>query len=255
VKRLLAGLGGLALILALSVGLALWFHSGLAHGQAKAAKPLKIVVYGGSGMIGSRIVNEAAARGHQVTVVDRSPKPELAPKGVRVISGDVFDGAQVLANIAGQDVLITAIAARPTPTRDFYVRLVKTLVQAQRAQTGAPRTRLLVVGGAGSLNNAEGKRIIDTFPATMPEAAVNEIRSMAESLDYLRTVTDTSWTFFSPAGSIAPGARTGKFRLGGDTLVVDEHGQSRISAEDYAAAMLDEIEQPKHPNTRFTVGY
>lgn len=226
-----------------------------AFAQVKAAKPLKIVVYGGSGMIGSRIVNEAAARGHQVMVVDRSPKPDLAPRGVHVMTGDVFDLAGVSRNITGQDVLVTAIAARPTPTRDFYVRLVKTAVEAQRAQKGAPKTRLMVVGGAGSLNNAEGKRLIDTFPANMPEAAVNEIRSMAESLDYLRTVTDTSWTFFSPAGAIAPGQRTGKFRVGGDTMIVDEKGVSRISAEDYAVAMLDEIENPKYVNKRFTVGY
>jgi uncharacterized protein len=226
-----------------------------AMAQVKAAKPLKIVVYGGSGMIGSRIVNEAAARGHQVMVVDRSPKSALAPKGVHVMTGDVFDLADVSRNIAGQDVLVTAIAVRPAPTRDFYVRMVKVSVGAQRAQQGTPKTRLMVVGGASSLNNAEGKRIIDTFPANMPDGAANEIRSMVEALDYLRTVTDTSWTFFSPAGGISPGQRTGKFRVGGDTLIVDDSGQSRISAEDYAVAMLDEIESPKYVNKRFTLGY
>jgi uncharacterized protein len=253
-RRALAGAVGCALIVAASL-LAGVFHTGLAHAQSKASRPLKIVVYGGSGMIGSRIVNEAAARGHQVMVVDRSPRPELAPTGVHVMTGDVFDLADVSRNISGQDVLVTAIAARPTPTRDFYVRLVKTAVAAQRAQVGTLKTRLMVVGGAGSLTNAEGKRIVDTFTATVPEAAVNEIRSMAESLDYLRTVKDTSWTFFSPAGSIAPGQRTGKFRVGRDALIVDDKGQSRISAEDYAVAMLDEIENPKHVNSRFTVGY
>ena len=242
-------------LLAIAVGALALAGMAPSVAQVKAAKPLKIVVYGGSGMIGSRIVNEAAARGHQVMVVDRSPRAELAPKGVHVMTGDVFDPADVSKNIAGQDVLVTAIAVRPAPTRDFYVRMVKASVEAQRAQKGTPKTRLMVVGGASSLNNAEGKRIIDTFPANMPEGAANEIRSMVEALDYLRTVTDTSWTFFSPAGAIAPGQRTGKFRVGGDTLIVDDKGQSRISAEDYAVAMLDEIENPKYVNKRFTVGY
>ena len=78
---------------------------------------------------------------------------------------------------------------------------------------------------------------------------------MVEALDYLRTVTDTSWTFFSPAANISPGTRTGKFRIGGDQLIVDAQGRSAISMEDYAVAMLDEIERPQHVNRRFTVGY
>jgi putative NADH-flavin reductase len=222
--------------------------------QQKAATPLKITVYGGSGAIGSRIVAEAVARGHQVTLVDRKPKPEAAPRGVKVLQGDVFDGADVGRNIAGQDVVVTAIAARPTPTRDFYQRLVKTVVEAQRAQKGA-RTRYLVVGGAGSLEVEPGKRWVDTLPSTVPDAVKNEVLSMADSLTYLRSVTDTPWTFFSPAMNIAPGVRTGRFRLGGDQMVRDEKGESRISMEDYAVAMLDEIEKPQFMNRRFTVGY
>jgi putative NADH-flavin reductase len=228
--------------------------AGPVFAQARAAKPLKITVYGGSGAIGSRIVAEAVARGHQVTLVDRSPKPEAAPKGVRVLQGDVFDGADVARNIAGQDVIVTAIAARPTPTRDFYERLVKTVVEAQRAQQGR-KTRYLVVGGAGSLEVEPGKRWVDTLPSTVPEAARNEVLSMADSLAYLRTVTDTPWSFFSPAMSITPGMRTGRFRLGGDQMVRDDKGVSRISMEDYAVAMLDEIEKPQFVNKRFTVGY
>jgi putative NADH-flavin reductase len=222
--------------------------------QQMAAKPLTITVYGGSGAIGSRIVAEAVARGHHVTLVDRNPKPEAAPKGVKVVRGDVFDGADVGRNIAGQDVVVTAIAARPTPTRDFYERLAKTVVGAQRAQQGV-RSRYLVVGGAGSLEVEPGKRWVDTLPPTVPDAVKNEVLSMADSLTYLRTVADTSWTFFSPAMNIAPGPRTGKYRLGGDQMVRDGKGESRISMEDYAVAMLDEIEKPQFLNKRFTVGY
>lgn len=225
--------------------------------QTRAAKPLRITVYGGNGNIGSRIVNEALARGHSVTVVDRAVRADAADSGrpVRRVVGDVFSPADIGRNIAGQDVLVTAVAVRPTPSPTFYVDMVKSAVAAQRSQTGARKTRLLVVGGASSLTNAQGQRIIDTLPGTLPEAAGNEIRSMVDALDYLRTVTDTSWTFFSPAASIAPGTRTGKFRIGSDQLVVDAQGRSAISMEDYAVAMLDEIEDPKHVNRRFTVGY
>ena len=227
-----------------------------AQAQTRAATPLKITVYGGSGAIGSRIVSEALARGHAVRVVDRSPRAVAGadPARLTLVTGDVFSAADLARNMAGQDVVVTAVAARPAPTRDFYVRMVKGVVEAQRAQGGTPKTRLLVVGGAGSLNNAQGKRLVDTF-GDMPPASQNEIMSMVEALDYLRTVDDTSWSFFSPAASIFPGERTGKFRLGGDELVVDAQGRSSISMEDYAVAMLDEIENPRHRNRRFTAGY
>jgi putative NADH-flavin reductase len=227
---------------------------GTAFAQDKAAKPLNILVYGGSGAIGSRIVSEAVARGHHVMIVDRSPKPEAAPKGVHVMKGDAFDSAEIGRNIVGADVLVMAVAVRPTPTPDFYVRLVKAAVEAQRAQKGK-KTRYLVVGGASSLEVAPGKRLVDTLPSTLPEGTLNEVRSMVDALDYLRTVKDTSWTFFSPASSITPGTRTGRFRIGQDQLVVDAAGKSAISMEDYAVAMLNEIEKPQYVNKRFTVGY
>jgi uncharacterized protein len=226
-----------------------------AQAQQKAAKPLTIVVYGGSGNIGSRIVAEAAARGHAVTVVDRSPKPDIAPKGVKVIAGDALSPPDITKNITGADVLVSSVVVRPAPTPDFALRVVKSMVEGQRAQTAAKKTRLLVVGGASSLFNAEGKRIIDTFGPAMPAAMAGEVKSAVDSLDWLRTVNDVSWTFFSPAGNIRPGTRTGKFRLGTEQLVVDDKGQSAISMEDYAVAMLDEIEKPQFVNRRFTVGY
>ena len=203
------------IVLALAVTLATVVFAPAALAQTKAAKPLKITVYGGSGAIGSRIVAEAVARGHGV---------------------------------------ITAVAARPVPTRDFYVRLVKGVVEAQRAQKGA-KTRYLVVGGASSLEVAPGKRLADTLPATLPEGTKNEIFSMVDALDWMRTVSDVPWTFFSPAGTIAAGTRTAKFRVGGDQLLKDDKGDSRISYEDYAVAMLDEVEAPRFANKRFTVAY
>jgi putative NADH-flavin reductase len=228
--------------------------SGVAVAQDRAAHPLKIIVYGGGGRIGSRIVAEAAARGHQVTVVDRDPKDGSAPPGVTLVKGDVFDTADVAKNIAGQDVVITAVAVRPKPTRDFYVRMVKSVVAAQRAVHGT-KPRFLIVGGASSLEVAPGKRVVDTLPPTLPDGVKNEILSMVDALDYMRTVNDVPWTFFSPPQNIAAGTRTGKFRVDGDQLIKDANGDSRISFEDYAVAMLDEIEKPRYQNKRFTAGY
>jgi uncharacterized protein len=227
-----------------------------AAAQTKAEKSLNIAVYGGSGAIGSRIVKEALARGHHVTVVDRKPKPvaKADPKQLNVIKGDAFDVADISRNLQGQDALVMAVAVRPAPWRDFYVRMVKAAVEAQRQQSDPRKTRLMVVGGASSLLTADGKRVVDTYPS-MPEKYRNEVLSMIDALEYLRTVTDTSWTFLSPSMNINPGVRTGKFRLGGDTVLLDAKGKSAISMEDYAVAMLDEIEHPQNVSRRFTVGY
>lgn len=233
----------------------------LAAEPVKAAKPQTIVVYGGSGNIGSRIVNEAAARGHTVIVVDRNPKPELAPRGVKLVAGDALDPKDILKNIAGADAVVSAVVVRPAPFPDFALKVVQSFVTALRQQPGPKKTRFLDVGGASSLYNAEGKRIIDTFGSRgganggMPTAMAGEVRSAVDALDYLKTVNDITWTFFSPAGSISPGVRTGIFRLGTDTIVTDAKGVSAISMEDYAVAMVDEIEKPQFLNKRFTAGY
>jgi putative NADH-flavin reductase len=188
-------------------------------------------------------------------VVDRSPKAELAPKGARVVAGDALDPADILKNVAGADVLVSAVVVRPAPTPDFALSVVKSYVEALRRQTGPKKARLFVVGGASSLFNAQGQRIIDTRPTSTNTAMLGEVKSSVDSLDYLRTVSDVSWTFFSPAGNIRPGTRTGKFRLGTDQIVTDDKGQSAISMEDYAVAALDELEKPQFINKRFTVGY
>jgi putative NADH-flavin reductase len=171
-----------------------------------------------------------------------------------VVKGDALDASDILKNAAGADVLVSAVVVRPAPTADFALRVVKSYVQALRQQTGTPKTRLFVVGGASSLLNEKGQRIIDTRP-DMPAAMAGEVRSAVDSLDFLRTVNDVPWTFFSPAGNIRPGTRTGKFRLGTEQLVVDSQGRSAISMEDYAVATLDELENPKFINKRFTIGY
>jgi putative NADH-flavin reductase len=114
---------------------------------------------------------------------------------------------------------------------------------------GAPR--LIVVGGAGSLEISPGVLLV----TRVPERYRAEVLGQKEALDYYRPVDDVKWTYFSPAGSIAPGKRTGQFRLGGDQLVTDAKGDSKISIEDYAVALVDEAEQAKHMRKRFTIGY
>lgn len=240
----------------LALAAALLAVSAPAMAQQKAARPLKITVYGGSGNIGSRIVREAVARGHSVTVVDRAPKADLAPAGVKLVQGDALNARDITKNIAGQDVVVSSVILRSAPSPDFALKVSQAMVEAQRGQKGAQKTRLLVVGGASSLFNAEGKRIVDTLPATLPQGVLWEVRSAVAALDWLRAeAKDTAWTFVSPSSTITPGARTGQFRLDTEQLVVDAQGKSAISMEDFAVAMLDEIEKPQFVNKRFTVGY
>ncbi len=221
--------------------------------SAQGTRPLKIVIYGGTGNIGQRIVREALSRGHAVTVIVRHPAEmsERAPR-LRLIEGNVLDSAQVARDIAGADVIVCAVSFRkPRPDFAAYHRAAESLVAAMRS-LGPRSPRLIVVGGAGSLRNAQGVLVLDTLP---PARRGGEILAQKEVLDYYRTVTDVPWTYFSPALVIRPGARTGKFRLGGDQLVTNAAGQSTISMEDYAVAVIDEAEKPAHLHERFTIGY
>ena len=218
---------------------------------AAAAQPLKITVYGGTGMIGQRIVHEALERGDLVTVIVRDPAEEAAHHPhLTVRKGDVLDSMQVAHSAAGQDVIVSAVSFRKPPEPGAYVRAARSLIEALRS-LGPKAPRLIVVGGAGSLTDSAGKLAAERIPV----AYRGEVLGQKDALDYYRTVKDVSWTYFSPAFSISPGQRTGKFRLGADELVSDAHGDSRISAEDYAVAVLDEAEKPTHTHRRFTIGY
>jgi putative NADH-flavin reductase len=220
--------------------------------SASAAPALKMVVYGGSGAIGQRIVREALSRGHIVTVVVRDPASVTTTNPrLHVMKGDVLDGAQMRGIIAGQDVVVCAVSFRkPKPDYGGYRRAAQTFVQELRS-LGTAAPRLIVVGGAGSLQGADGRPVYESIPA----AYRGEVLGQKDAYDYYHTVHDVAWTYFSPANTIAPGRRTGKFRLGTDRLVVDAHGVSRISMEDYAVALVDEAEKPAHIRQRFTIGY
>lgn len=202
---------------------------------------MKVALIGASGNAGTRILKELVSRGHEVTAIARHPeKIEAGPK-VRVKEGDVFDKAGLAALLKGHDAVVSAVR--------FTASDPQLLVDAVRA-SGVKR--YLVVGGAGSLEVAPGSKLIDTpqFPAAYkPEAGKG-----GEFLDLLRKVDDLDWTFLSPSALFVAGERTGKFRLGKDQLLTGDQG-SRISFEDYAVALVDEIERPSHIRQRFTVGY
>lgn len=203
---------------------------------------MKIAVIGGTGRAGSRIVDELLRRGHQVTVIVRNPDKVPAREGLMAARGDVFDVAGLARLLAGHDVAVSAVHF----TASDPARLI-----AAVEQSGVGR--YLVVGGAGSLEVAPGVALVST--PDFPAAYKAEAEKGGVFLDLLRKETELNWTFLSPSALFVDGERTGKFRLGGDQLLVAADGRSWISFEDYAVALADEIERPAHPRQRFTVGY
>ncbi len=202
---------------------------------------MKIALIGATGMIGSRLLAELQSRGHVVTAIVRHPESVPTLPNVVGKKGDVHDETALAELLKGQDAAISSVR--------FLDNDAKKLIGAVKA-SAAPR--YLIVGGAGSLEVAPGMKLFDTpqFPAQYRA----EAKAGGDFLDLLRKETALDWTFLSPSAVIAPGERTGKFRLGGDQLLIHEKG-SNISAEDYAIAMVDEIEKPAHSRQRFTVGY
>lgn len=218
-----------------------------------AGKPaLKLVVLGATGNAGSRLMKEALKRGHDVTAVLRDPS-KLGPRAhLTVKQGDAADAAALAPLLAGADAVLSAFNG-PRGAADYEQKLLagyRAIVEAVK-RSGAKR--LIVVGGAGSLEAAPGVRLMDT--PTFPAEYKTEAGAMGKVLDLLRSEQSLDWTFVSPSALFSPGKRTGKYREGGDQLLVDAAGKSRISMEDYAIALLDEAENPRHSRQRYTVGY
>lgn len=208
---------------------------------------MKVVLYGASGMIGSRILKELLARGHKITAVVRNPQ-KVTVSGATVVQGDITDVASVATTAKGQEAAISAYAPPQS-----QVTLMHDATRALLAGLeSAGLKRLLVVGGAGSLEVAPGVQLVDTpeFPAAWKPIAL----AHRDVLPLLKA-SSLDWTYQSPAAFIQPGERTGKFRLGTTQLVTNDKGESRISAEDFAVAMVDELEKPRHVRQQFTVAY
>ncbi|MEU5418424.1 NAD(P)-dependent oxidoreductase [Streptomyces sp. NPDC001407] len=212
----------------------------------------KIALFGANGTIGSRILREALDRGHQVTAVVRDPSKLSAAPGLTVVTGDVLDPESVAAAAKGQDVVVSAVGGGDGPGHLATIEpAAKSLVAGVRT-LGDAAPRIIAVGGAGSLRTPDGKQVWDA--EGLPEFLLQIMHAHGDALDFYRTVSDVRWTNISPAGLIEPGERTGTYRTALDDLVVGADGKSRISAEDYAVALVDEIERPQHVGERFTVG-
>ena len=203
---------------------------------------MKLAIIGATGNVGTRLVAEALRRGHRVTAVARDPSTLDAQDGLVPVAGDANRPEALAPLLKGHDAVVSSVA--------FRLSDPALLIDAVRRSGVA---RYLVVGGAGSLEVAPGKLLVDSpdFPAFAREEATLG----RQFLDALRAVTDLDWTMLSPSALFTAGERTGVFRLGGDTLLTGADGKSWISYEDYAVALLDEVEVPKHAGRRFTVGY
>ncbi|MBX9402182.1 NAD(P)-dependent oxidoreductase [Lysobacter sp. BMK333-48F3] len=216
---------------------------------------MNLVLIGATGYVGRALLEEALQRGHQVTAVARDPSALPARDGLRLRPGaiDGGDPARAAELVRGADAVIASLNvggwSNPNLEDDTvagYAQLVDGLKQA-----GVPR--LLVVGGAGSLEVAPGQQLLDQ--PGFPDQWRGGAEAMRRVLGTLRDERELDWSFLSPAAHLVPGERTGRFRLGGDQLLVDEQGESAISVQDYALAMIDELEQPAHSRRRFTLAY
>ena len=216
--------------------------------QPANTKPLNILLVGASGMIGSRILSEAASRGHHVTAAARHPEKIAKGPNITAVALDATDKAALTALAKNADAIVMATSPRSggNPMEE-----AKALGDAGIAAAKATGKRLLIVGGAGSLNGPDGKPLIDSMP---PAFRTGEPGAMRNVLETLKS-SDITWTFFSPAQRIAPGNKTGKYRLGTSTLIKDEKGDSKISAEDFADAVVNELEHPKYLKSQMTIGY
>ena len=203
---------------------------------------MNIVLIGATGAIGSRVLDEALRRGHTVTAVTRDPKKVEARPGMTVRAGSTSDGPGLTKVVKGHDAAVVSVKWNENDITRVLDVMRKAGVK-----------RCLFVIGAGSLLRKDGRTHLDH----MAEKGIQPPTSKPASLAFekIKTATDLDWTAISPAASIQPGKRTGKFRLGKDHLLEDAQGQSLISREDFAVAILDELEKGKHIRKRFTAAY
>jgi len=203
---------------------------------------MNIELVGATGNVGTRLISELTRRGHHVTAIARHPETLQGQASVSPVSGDVQNENALAAVLAEHDVVIHSVK--------FFSTNASKMIAATKA---ANVPRLLVVGGAGSLEVSPGLTLVNT--QDFPVEYKPETLAGVEFLNVLRGEKELDWTFLSPSYCFAPGERTGQFRLGKDELLVAADGQSRISTEDFAIALVDELEQPKHSRQRLTVGY
>jgi len=228
--------------------------------EETASDSLKILVYGATGKIGKHVVDEALNRGHMVTAVSRDPsRITQVHHNLSAVQGDILDSESVASLAVDQDVVIISVrgvAGKSKDPNDAIQRIaVEKVVTVLRAiDDHAPR--LIHVGGSGSLEVEPGVLYADKLPKVfLPKRLEVEIAGQVLALEYLRTVTDVGWSYATPAKNFTNGKRTGVFRIGGDQLLEDSRGRSRISRADFAVALIDEAENAEHLQQRFSVAY
>jgi putative NADH-flavin reductase len=210
---------------------------------------MKLAIFGATGMIGSRILDEALSRGHALTAITRDPSSfSVSHENLTAVAGNALDPASVAEVVKGSDAVLSAIGSTGSSV-NVIPEAADSLI---KGLSSAGVRRLVVVGGAGVLEVEPGVQLVDTpklLEAYRPLALAHR-----KAYD-LYKASDLDWTFFSPAAEIEPGERTGKFKVGADSLLANEKGESRISAEDYAIAFVDEVEKPQYIHRRVTVAY
>jgi putative NADH-flavin reductase len=216
---------------------------------------MKVVVLAATGQAGRTILSELISRGHQVIAVARTP--DKLPKSINRVCDDLSSADRIAEIIAGADAVVSAYGPAKDDPRFFsdvtYTDQLANVTEREIAavrKSGVPR--LIMVGGCGSLEFSPGVLVRDSghWPQNLVPIATSHMKAFAAL-----KASDINWTYFSPPMLIAPGVRTGEFRLGGDSLITDEHGKSWVSFEDYAVALVDELEAPAHERSRFTIGY
>jgi len=211
---------------------------------------MKISVFGATGNAGSRIVTEAVARGHEVTAIIRKvAQASLFSDGIVTKTGEASNAHDIAQLVKGADLVISAVRP-PSGQEDLLVSASKAILDASKSED----IRVILVGGAASLNLPGTSNLtVLTAPGFLPASVVPIARACQGQYDLCLHEDEANWTYVSPPALFRPGIRTGSYRLGADELLVDDNGNSAISMEDFAIAVLDEAETPKHEKARFTV--
>jgi uncharacterized protein len=211
---------------------------------------MRLLLYGATGMVGQRILAEAVERGHEVTAAARNPDRVQELPGVTLRQGDILDADCVAGLASGHDAIVSAVGPGHAGDPSFLVEAARILIAAAE-QSGV---RLVVLGGAVCSEDEPG--LLPSATTDFAATWMGLLPAHRDALDLYRSApASVDWTSVSPAATVELGERTGRYRTGGDQPIMDDQGRSRISADDLAAAILDEVEQPRHRRQRFTVGY
>ncbi len=245
--------GMLVLVVTLLLGLS-------TYGAEEADTKLDILVYGATGKVGTHVVTEALQRGHTVVAVSRDPASITERhENLSAVKGDLLDATSIRSLATGQDVIIISVRGIIGKSKDPENALqriaVENVVNILR-DMGEAAPRLIHVGGSGTLEVKPGVLYADKIPKIfIPKSLELEIQGQILALEYLRSVTDVNWSYATPAKNFTNRPRTGVFRIGGDAVLKDKKGRTRISRADFAVALINEAESAAHNKQRFSVAY